>query len=95
MRRYAEVGRDFPLTRGGALARETLAAMLSSEVAAIGSALEAAASARTTADVEYTLGRARKLLRMIENLPLPADLYEAWESDRDRLSARVAQLLSN
>jgi len=92
MHGYADVCNAYPWTRGAAEAAETLHALLLLEVARLTTAVEDAAKATTTAEIDFSLGRARKMLRGLERVAFPEDSRAHWERARDRLRRRVDEL---
>ncbi|MHC4339251.1 MAG: DUF4388 domain-containing protein [Planctomycetota bacterium] len=90
---YAEVKRQHPYTRAAGQAKETLSALLDAELALINASIEVGAKASTTAEVEFSFGRARKLLHMLQEVPFPDQLAANWETERERLSKRIAAQL--
>ncbi|HEX5136193.1 MAG TPA: DUF4388 domain-containing protein [Planctomycetota bacterium] len=93
LKSYLEVAEAYPFTHTAALARDAAHALLVSEVARIEGWLGQAADARTTADIEATLGRAESHLRRLDELPFEGASGEAWGESRDRLRSRIAKLL--
>jgi tetratricopeptide (TPR) repeat protein len=90
--RYAEAARDYRYTHSASLARETLHALLLDEIARADEWLAKAAQARTTIDVEATLGRAEQHLRRLDEIAYEGGTRELFERSRDRLRSHIAKL---
>ncbi len=76
--RLAAVVTDHGWTRGARRATDLLESMLKKEAQRIQMLAEAAARAKTVTDVEYTDGRAQKLLSGVDRLPLSENLRGEW-----------------
>jgi tetratricopeptide (TPR) repeat protein len=92
MERYAKVCTDHPFTRSEVLARETLRTLLVSEVGRVRELCTKADDAKSLAEVEYTLGRAEKLVDSLDSLTLPGELKAFWKSARTSLRAKMQTL---
>ncbi|MHC4958131.1 MAG: DUF4388 domain-containing protein [Planctomycetota bacterium] len=92
MERYARIAHDHKLTRGGLLASSTLEKLLTREIAEIEAALKLVPSASTTADIEFSLGRAQAHLDRLKKVSWPSGLSERWEAEHVRLLKRVRLL---
>jgi len=90
MRRYAAACLDHPLTRGGRFARETLRTLIEAEIERVGQLLKKGEDARTTADYEYRIGRAREVLANMDQVFLPDDLQKLWDEARDRFREQLS-----
>jgi len=53
---------------------------------------DAAKDARSVTDVEFSEGRARRLVAAVEQLPLPAPLRDYWKKTAAAARARLAKL---
>jgi hypothetical protein len=93
LRRYLEVAGDYPFTHTATLAHDAVHALLLAEIARIDGWLAQATHARTTAEIEATLGRAESHLRRLDEIPYEGATREAWDESRDRLRSRIAKLL--
>jgi tetratricopeptide (TPR) repeat protein len=92
LERYARVAHAHPFTRGAQLARATVDTLLSREIREIESALKLVPSARNTADIEFSLGRARAQLERLKKVSWPSGVAERWDGEHARLLKRVRLL---
>jgi tetratricopeptide (TPR) repeat protein len=91
--RYVETARAYPYTHTASLARETVEALLLAEIGRVDHWIAKAAQARTTIEVDATLGRAEQHLRRLDEVAYEGDALALWQESRDRLRSRIAKLL--
>jgi len=93
LQRYLEIARRNAWTLGGHEAAATAGELLTAEVVRMDLWVQQAIEARTTIEVEASIGLAQKQLRRLDGLTWPDDLAPLWQSHRDRLTSRIANLL--
>jgi len=93
LRRYLETADTYPYTHTAVLARDAVHSLLLAEVTRMDGWLTQATDARTTAEIEATLGRAESHLRRLDEIRYEGATHEAWDESRDRLRSRIAKLL--
>jgi len=92
MKRFAEIGSAHAWTRASAQARATLEALLEAELATVREALAMVPKAQTTADIEFSLGRAEAQLRRLGTIAWPDESRELWDTERAVLLKRIETL---
>jgi tetratricopeptide (TPR) repeat protein len=90
--RYVDVTTAYPFTRGAVQARETIETLLLAEVERLNEALRRAQRAQTTAELEYSLLRGKKLLARLDELDYDETTRANWEASRDDLRTTIAAL---
>jgi tetratricopeptide (TPR) repeat protein len=93
LKRYIDVAQAYPFTHTAKLSRDAVHSLVLAEIARIDGWLGQATDARTTAEIEATLGRAESHLRRLDEIGYEGETLEAWDESRDRLRSRIAKLL--